>query len=70
MVPDWFTLYHVFPSTVLEPRISANAYCLRVFSFVPVVLGYVQSKGGDASKSLLATDTEDKTAKNATWEIV
>ena len=24
----------------------------------------------DASKSLLATDTEDKTAKNATWEIV
>lgn len=24
----------------------------------------------DASKSLLATDTEDKNAKNATWEIV
>lgn len=24
----------------------------------------------DASKSLLATDTEDKTTKNATWEIV
>ena len=24
----------------------------------------------DASKSLLATDTEDKTAKNATWELV
>lgn len=24
----------------------------------------------NASKSLLATDTEDKTAKNATWEIV